>query len=196
MSFAINDMQSGGNVEPLEEGTLPAVITGLASYGIQPQTDWKTGEPKPSEKRLALTFEFPTEVIEKEQEDGTVVRLPRRLSKEYKVSSHKKAGIMVLIRTIAPGIESLTDLLGKECSVSIGRTSGGKAKVASVASLMKGVKVDKPLNGVSAFDFYSPTEEGFKSLTTWQQKLIMGAEDYNGFADEWVSFDDDEDGDY
>ena len=127
MSFDINDMQAGSSVEPLDEGTLPAVIVGLVSYGVQAQTDWKTGDPKPSEKRLALTYEFPTESVEKEQEDGTVVRLPRRLTKEYKVSSHKKAGIMVLIRAIAPGIESLTDLLGKECSVTVGRTGTGKA---------------------------------------------------------------------
>ena len=193
MSFDINDMQAGSQVEPLDDGTLPAVIVGLVSYGVQAQTDWQTGDPKPSEKRLALTFEFPTESVEKEQEDGTVVKLPRRLTKEYKVSSHKKAGIMVLIRAIAPGIESLTDLLGKECSVTVGRTGTGKAKVASVASLMKGVTVDAPLNGTHSFDFYNPEEAGFKSVSPWQQKVVIAAEDYDGFADTWMPV---EDGDY
>jgi len=186
MSFDINDMQAGSSVEPLEEGTLPAVIVGLVSYGVQAQTDWQTKEPKPSEKRLALTYEFPTEAVEKEQEDGTVVKLPRRLTKEYKVSSHKKAGIMVLIRSIAPGIESLTDLLGKTCSVTVGRTGTGKAKVASVSALMKGVNVDAPLNGTHSFDFYNPEEVAFKSISNWQQKVVASAEDYDGFADAWL----------
>ena len=186
MSFDINDMQAGSNVEPLEEGVLPAVIVGLVSYGVQAQTDWKTGAPKPSEKRLALTFEFPTEVVEKEQEDGTIVKLPRRLTKEYKVSSHKKAGIMVLIRNVAPGIENLRDLLGKGCSVTVGRTGTGKAKVSDVAGLMKGVNPGEILNGTYDFDFYNPDEESFKSISPWQQKMVMGAEDYDGFADDWV----------
>ena len=185
MSFDINDMGAGGT-EPLDEGTLPAVIVGLVSYGIQPQTDWQTGEPKPSEKRFALTFEFPTETIEKENDDGTVVKLPRLLTKEYKVSSHKKAGIMVLIRSIAPGIESLTDLLGKTCSVNVGRTSTGKAKVAAITPLMKGVNVDAPLNGTWSFDFYNPSEEGFKRISAWQQKVVIGAEDYDGYANDWL----------
>lgn len=195
MSFDIQDMQAGSNVEPLEEGTLPAVIVGLVSYGVQAQTDWKTGAPKPSEKRLALTFEFPTEVVEKEQDDGTVVRLPRRLTKEYKVSSHKKAGIMVLIRSVAPGIENLRDLLGKGCSVTVGRTGTGKAKVAGVAAPMKGVPVGEILNGTHDFDFYNPSEESFKAISPWQQKMIASAEDYNGFADEWLPAED-ESGDY
>lgn len=186
MSFDINDMQAGSNVEPLEEGVLPAVVVGLVSYGVQAQTDWKTGAPKPSEKRLALTYEFPTEVVEKEQEDGTVVRLPRRLTKEYKVSSHKKAGIMVLIRAVAPGIENLRDLLGKGCSVTVGRTSTGKAKVSDVAGLMKGVNPGEVLDGTYDFDFYNPSEDAFKAISPWQQKMIAGAEDYDGFADAWL----------
>jgi hypothetical protein len=194
MSFDINDMQAGSSVEPLEEGALPAVIVGLVSYGVQAQTDWQTGAPKPSEKRLGITFEFPTEVVEKEQDDGTVIKLPRRLTKEYKVSSHKKAGIMVLIRKIASGIENLKDLLGKKCTVTVGRTSTGKAKVEDVSPLMKGIAVDDPLNGVHSFDFYNPTEEDFKAISRWQQKVVTEAEDYDGFADSWLP--EEEEGDY
>ncbi len=185
MSFDINDMQAGGS-EPLEEGVLPAVIVGLVSYGVQAQTDWQTGAPKPSEKRLGITYEFPTEIVEKEQEDGTTVFLPRRLTKEYKVSSHKKAGVMVLIRNVAPGIENLRDLLSKGCSVTVGRTATGKAKVAAVNGLMKGVNpgeiLDKPYN----FDFYNPNEADFKSMSPWQQTMVAKAEDYDGFADAWL----------
>jgi len=193
MSFNINDMQDGSNIEPLEEGVLPAVIVGLVSYGVQAQTDWKTGAPKPSEKRLGITYEFPTEVVEKEQEDGTVIRLPRRLTKEYKVSSHKKAGIMLLIRAVAPGIENLRDLLGKGCSVTVGRTGTGKAKIAGVSALMKGVQAGEILGGTYDFDFYNANEAGFKAMNSWQQKMILAAEDYDGFADGWVV---EEDSDY
>lgn len=192
MSFDINDMASGGGeIDPIEEGAYPSIIQSLVSYGVQPQTDWKTGAPKPSEKRLALTFEFPTEAVEKEQEDGSVVLIPRRLTKEYKVSSHKKAGIMVLIRSIAPGIENLKDLLGKGVSVTVGRTSTGKAKVAGVSPLMKGVAAGELINGTANFDFYNPDEAGFKAISRWQQQVIVGADDYTGFADEWLPEDSD-----
>lgn len=188
MSFDINDMASGaGEIDPIDEGNFPAVIVGLTSYGVQPQTDWKTGEPKPSEKRLALTYEFPTEAVDKEQEDGSVKKLARRLTKEYKVSSHKKAGIMVLIRSVAPGIENLKDLLGKEVSVEVGRTSTGKAKVAGVAKIMKGATAGDILDGVNSFDFYNPDEAAFKKLNKWQQDVVVSAEDYDGFANDWVS---------
>ena len=197
MSFSIEDMQGGS--EPIPKGNFPAVITGLVTYGVQPQTDWKTKEPKPSEKRLALTFEFPTEAVEKEQDDGTVVTIARRLTKEYKVSSHKKANIMILIRSIAPDIKDLSDLLGKGCSAEVGRTETGKAKIAGVAPLMKGVEAATPLDGLVSFDFYAPTEEGFKSITQWQQDMIVNADDYKqddgtGFADAWVT--PKEEGDY
>lgn len=192
MSFDINDMASGSEIEPIEEGSFPAIIQSLVSYGVQKQTDWKTGAPKPSEKRLALTFEFPTEAVEKEQEDGSVVLVPRRLTKEYKVSSHKKAGIMVLIRSIAPGIENLKDLLGKGVTVTVGRTGTGKAKVAGVSPLMKGANAGELLNGTATFDFYNPDEKDFKSISNWQKQMVISADDYNGFADGWMP----EEGDY
>jgi hypothetical protein len=191
MSFDINDMASGGNIEPIEEGNYPAIIQSLVSYGVQEMTDYKTGAPKPSEKRLALSFEFPTEAVEKEQEDGTIVKVPRRLTKEFKVSSHKKAGIMVLIRQIAPGISNLEDLLGKAVSVTVGRTGTGKAKVAAISPLMKGVDAGELLNGQVSFDFYNPNEDSFKRLPAFQQQLIQKAEDYDGFADGWVESNDD-----
>lgn len=189
MSFAINDMGTS-DIEPIEEGSLPAIIQGLVTYGIQPQTDWQTKEPKPSEKRLALTFEFPTEAVEKEQEDGQVVTIPRRLTKEYKVSSHKKSNIMKLIRFVAPGIESLADLLDKPVLVTVGRTSTGKAKVANVAPPMKGIETGSLLNGLASFDFYNPSEDDFKTIAKFQQTVVMGADDYDGFADGWVEQDD------
>ena len=185
MSFKIDEMQGG--VDPIDEGSFPSVITGLVTYGVQPQTDWQTGEPKGSEKRLALTYEFPTESVEVEQEDGTVKTVARRLTKEYKVSSHNKAGIMVLIRSIAPDAEELTDLLGVGCSVEVGRTSTGKAKVKAVAPLMKGIETPTPMDGTVSFDFYNPFEADFKSINKWQQDMIVSADDYNGFAAEWVS---------
>lgn len=191
MSFDINDMAAGSEIDPIEVGNYPAIIQGLVSYGIQPQTDYKTGAPKPSEKRLALTIEFPTEVVEKEQEDGTIVKIPRRLTKEFKVSSHKKAGIMILIRSVAPGIENLKDLLGKPVSASVGRTSTGKAKITAIAAPMKGAAAQELLNGTVSFDFYNPDEDSFKSITKWQQDMIVSAEDYSGFADGWVEAEED-----
>lgn len=190
MSFDINDMQSGGgNIDPIEVGSYPAIIQSLVSYGVQAQTDYQTGAPKPSEKRLALSFEFPTEAVDRELEDGTVVKVARRLTKEYKVSSHKKAGIMVLIRSVAPGIENLKELLGKPVQVTVGRTSTGKAKITGVSPLMKGIDPGELLNGQVSFDFYNPDEAEFKRMPKFQQDMIRSAEDYNGFADSWVEED-------
>ena len=186
MSLALEDIKSGGEIDPIDEGTFPAIIQAVVTYGIQPQTDWKTKAPKPSEKRLAISFEFPTEAVEKELEDGTVVNVPRRLTKEYKVSSHKKANLMGLIRAVAPNIKGLDELLGIPVSVTVGRTGTGKAKVAGVASLMKGVDAGELLKGSNLFDFYEPEEEAFKALPSFQQQVIIGADDYDGFAESWL----------
>lgn len=186
MSFNIGNM-GGGSVEQLDVGSYAARVQGIVSYGIQPQTDWQTGEPKAPEKRIAITFEFPTEAVDRELEDGTVVKSARRLTKEFKVSNHKKSGLMGVIMATNPNADNLTDILDTTCSVTIGRTSSGKAKVSSVAPLMKGVDVDDLNDGTVAFDFYEPSEDAFIRLTSWQQGVIMGANDYTGFADDWVN---------
>ena len=188
MSFEISEMKSGG-AEAIPKGSYPIRVYAIVSYGIQPMTDWKTGAPKPSEKRVALTYEFPTEAFDKEQEDGTVVHLPRRLTKECKVSNHAKSGLMEAIGAIKPDATKLTDLLNEAGSATVGRTSGDKAKISSLAPIMKGMEVGELMDGTLAFDFYEPDEASFKRLVKWQQDMIVGAEDYNGFADTWVQGD-------
>ena len=125
-------------------------------------------------------------------EDGTVVEIPRRLTKEYKVSSHKKANLMGLIRSVAPNIKGLDELLSLPCSVTVGRTQNNNPKVTNVASLMKGVNAGELLKGTNLFDFYEPDEESFKRLPAFQQKVIVGADDYDGFADSWLPEDNDD----
>jgi hypothetical protein len=191
MSFALNDMKSGSEVEPIPVGAYPAIIQSLVTLGVQPQTDWKTGKVKPSEKRLALTYEFPTELVEKEDDEGKVKLIPRRLTKEYKVSQSKRSNIMKLIRSVAPDISDLSQLLGMSVQATVGRTASGNAKVTDVNPLMKGIEAGDLLYGTTSFDFYSPEEEDFKRIQRFQQDQILKADDYDGFADGWTEEDSD-----
>jgi hypothetical protein len=185
MSLDISSMSSGG-AEPIAIGAYPARVQAIVAYGIQPMTDWKTGADKAPEKRLAVTFEFPTESVEVENDDGTISTYPRRLTKEFKVSNHKKSGLMQLIMAVKPDATNLTQLLSQPCSVTVGRTGTGKAKVESFSPIMKGMIVDDLMDGTVSFDFDEPDEIAFKSLTTWQQDMIVRANNYTGFADEWI----------
>ena len=195
MSFEIKEMNAGG-IDPIAVGSYPVRVQCIAMYGMQPMTEWDTGAPKAPEKRMAITYEFPTETIERTNDDGTVSVLPRRLTKEYKVSQHKKAGLMGVISVLKPDAVRITDLLDCAGSVTVGRTSGGKAKVTNVSPIMKGMDVAPLMEGSNSFDIDNPEEGAFKRLMPFQQEMMTKCLDYDGFADEWLPKKEEDNSDY
>lgn len=186
MALVLAEMKSGGkDFGRVEDGTYPARIAQVVDFGIQPQTDYKTGEPTDSVPRVMVTWEFPTSRIELENDEGTQ-SLPRWCGKEYTISKSEKSNLMKLVAALAPKARSLDELCNLPAMVQVGSTSGGNAKVTNVLPPMKGMDV-APLEKDSVFfDFDHPNKEAFMSLPAWQRGKIKEAENYNGFADEWV----------
>lgn len=196
MTLILSEVKKGGtDFGRVEDGTYPARITQVVDFGVQPQTDWQTGEPTDSKPRVMVTWEFPTSRIELENDEGTT-SLPRWCSKEYTVSKSDKSNLMKLIGALAPKARSLDELINLPCMVQVGSTSGGNAKILAVLPPMSGVDVAELEKDSVFFDFDHPIEDLFKALPEWQQRKIKEAENYTGFADTWVDEEDKAEGDY
>jgi len=168
----------------VEEGTYPARIVQLIMLGSQLQTDWQTGEAKEDKEgnviykpEVWITYEFPTERIRYENDEGETVDRPRWQSKTYTLSMHEKAGFRKLMDAACPDGESLDDLIGQPCIVTVGSTSGGKAKITGVSSPMKGMEVGMLENVPVIYDLDEPEQEIFDTLPNFLQEKINNRQD-------------------
>ena len=166
----------------LEDGPVLARIVSVIDLGNQDQTDYQTGDATPPKDKVMITYETPTEMITYEK-DGEEVTKPRWISKEYTLSMHEKSALFALTKAIAPDINALDELLNIPCQITIGSTSGDKAKVIGVSKTMKGLDVPELVNETFHFDFQEPDLKLFAELPEWIQTKIKEANDYNGFAD-------------
>jgi len=188
MSLKLKSMNSGKpKAERIPEGTYPARIVTVVDLGVQPQTDWKTGEVTDSKPRLLLTWELPTELMEFKDDEDNVTMRPRWISKEYTASNFDQSNIMKLINTLDPSISEMQELLDRGCLVNVGSTVNGNAKIVGVMPAPNGMEVGELANDSSFFDFDEPEQELFLSQPAWIQGKIMDADNYNGFADSWVA---------
>jgi hypothetical protein len=186
MSLELQKMHTmKAKAERIPEGTYMSRISSIIDLGIQPQTDWQTGEPTDPKNRVLFTWELPTEVIVVEHEDGSNENMPRLISKEYTLSTYERANLMQLIKAMKPGCEDLKELLDMTCMVSVGSTVNGNAKVTAVVPVPKGMPVEELSKPASFFDFDAPVQELFDKQPNWVQEKLKGAENYNGFADGW-----------
>lgn len=187
MSLQLKEMGSGkGKFPRVEEGTYMGRLASIVDLGVQQQTDWQTGEPSKSQPKILITWELPTERIDIEQEDGTTVSKPRWMSKEYTSSNFDQSNLMKLVHALHPiGIDSLEQLLNKECMINIGSTVNGNAKIVSVVPAPRGMAIDELENPAVVFDFDAPEQELFEKQPAWIQEKIKMADNYSGFADTW-----------
>jgi len=178
MSLTLKKSVGGKDFGVIEPDTYEARLVQIIDLGVQTQIDYQTKEPKPSQNRAILTFEFPTERIEVKGEDR-----PRWYSREYTLSSHEKAGIMKVVAALDPKWDvdkPLSDLLGKPCQVCIEHTSGGKPKITNIVKVGKSMKVGELENPATFFDFDDPNIDLFKTFPQWIQEKIKEAENYSG----------------
>jgi hypothetical protein len=172
--------------ERVPEGTYMSRISALVDCGIQPMTDYKTGAVSPSKPRFLITWCLPTEKITITHNDGEEEEVSRYMSKEYTASNDDRSLIVKLSNELIKGDKNLLQLLDLETMLSVGSTNTGNAKVVSCVKAPKGMPVPALENPAVAFDFDEPEEGVFKGLAPWIQSKIMGADNYNGFADSWV----------
>ena len=185
MSLNIDKQQSSKKAPRIEEGTYMGRFSSVIDLGVQPQTDWQTGEAVDSKPRVLITMTLPTETVERELDDGTVDTYARLISKEYTISGHERANLTKLAAAMKIGGD-LSELLGTECMVSIGSTVNGNAKVTNIVKAPAGLPIPELENEAYAFDFDAPEEAVFLSMPEWIQGKIKDADNYSGFADSWV----------
>ncbi len=170
----------------VEDGTYPARVVRIIDFGLQYATDFKTGDVKKYDDgndviqhKVWIDFELPTETIDI---DG--VKKPRWYGKEYTVSSHEKAAIQALLKAADPDGKAtmkgknVVGLLGLPVMLTIGSTSTGKAKVAGITRLIKGMSVDPLANPTLFFDLDEATYKDFELLPEWMQKRIKDGVDF------------------
>ena len=186
MTLQIKEMGTPRTKAPrIPEGTYMGRIQSIVDLGLQPQTDYQTGEPIASKNKVLFTWELPSERITIEDDEGNEVSKPRWISKEYTISNFQRAGLMELVNALSPNISELSELLDFPCMISIGSTRTGNAKVTSVVKPPAGMDVPVLENDPIAFNYSDPSEEDFIPLVGWVKEKIKDAEDYNGFADGW-----------
>ena len=177
MSLTLKESHEGSVKPPrIPEGTYPSRISAIIDLGIQPQTDWQTGAPKPSHRSLMLTWTLPDEI------EGD---RPRVISKEYKFSASSMSNIVKLCAILIDGSGDLTKLLDNPCMLGIGSTNTGNAKVTTCMKAPASMPVTDLAEAAVAFDFDAPDQSAFDTFPRWMQGKIKGAENYNGFADTW-----------
>lgn len=167
-------------------GTYGARIVQIVDFGKQAQTDWKPPHGATDPKnRVYVSFEIPELRIETEKDDGTILNQPQWVGKEFTISTFGESGLMQMVNALKPDASGMADLLGMPAMITIGRTSGGKAKVTTISGTPNGFDVPELENDTTYYDTAHPTEETFKSCKPWQQKNILKALDYDGSCDAW-----------
>jgi len=163
------------SIPRLPEGTYMGRVVSVVDFGVQKQTDWKTGkevDPKPT---VMITFQLPTITVDLEDENGEVKKAPRIIGKEYNLSTYERSNLMKMINAIAPQIQSLEELLNVQAMVQVGSTGTDKAKITAVMACPEGMEVAELVSETSYFDSTHPDYELFKVLPEWQQERIEDA---------------------
>jgi hypothetical protein len=169
----------------LADGTYVAKVCQIIDLGRQYIRDWQTdeimkwddGNPQIKEK-VWITFEFPSETIELTDAEDNTETVSRILGKEYLKSTHEKAALTGLIQAVNKDANGFTDLMGKYCLVTVGSTSGGKAKVVGLAPLMAGIDTPEGICDELVFDMDNPDESVMDKLPKFIQEEIRKSHDW------------------
>lgn len=168
----------GKSVERIGEGTFMARVVSLVTLG-EHQYHSKYPEKGDCDK-LLITVELPSETVDV---DG--VDVPRLLSKTENVFLNEKSNLYKIVQACDPSTDisngyDLSGLIGKECMVTIGTTSGGKDKITQWAGIMKGLTVPEQVAKSVLFDFYSPDQEIFNDMMDWVKEELQSANNFSG----------------
>lgn len=141
--------------------------------GQNNQTPVDTGQPV-SNVKFKITVEFPN--VRAKDEDGTD-KGPAWLSKDY---SPKSKELIALAESF--DIDDAGKLIGKPVMCPIAFTTGGNAKIKSIAAAPEGVPIPEieSEEKIRVFDYYEPDIAVFNSLYTFIQNEIKEALDYEG----------------
>jgi len=176
-SFIVRET-GGGDFVQVEPGTYPARCISIIDLGTQ------RGEyqGKPTVRRqVMLVWELPTETVE--TKDG---EKPMTVSKFYTVSLSEKSNLR-------PDLEAwrgraftdeellgfdLNNVLDKPCMVSVKHNEKGRARVSSVAKLVKGMSVPDAVHKPFIFSLDNFDGTVFQAISPGIQKIIAQSDEY------------------
>lgn len=176
-SFIVKETGNGDFVQ-VEPGTYPARCIAIIDLGTQ------HGEyqGKPTVRRqVMLMWELPTETVE--TKDGAK---PMTVSKFYTVSLSEKSNLRPDLEAWRGRAFTAEELLGfdlnnvldKPCMVSVTHNEKGKARVSSVAKLVKGMTVEPASTKPYIFSLDAYDGAVFLALPAGIQKIIAQSDEY------------------
>ncbi len=170
------EMNSGKAFEMPEEGTYEGVVVGVFDLGTQPaETDGKYPHPA----RPLVMHQI--ELVDSPQSDGSPTTLVKEV--HLKMSSYLQGSTLFNTHKTLLGITTaelensskareLDAILGKPVIVSVGRTTGNKAKISGLSRVRAGQSVAKHQSELLFFDTDNPDTEVFNKLPTFVQNKI------------------------
>ena len=179
----VNDMgltvkNDGGNFTPAPAGNHVAICYGVLDLGTQ-HNDAFTYEgktvPASDRPQILVMWEFPHEKVEIEGEQK-----PATISHFYNASFNEKATLRLHLEAWRGRQFSeeelcgfdISALLGKSCMVNVVHKENGKAKVAGVAAMVKGMDVPDVTNTLVSFDMDNYDQAVFDSISEGIQNII------------------------
>jgi len=160
----------------VDEGTHLGILVKVIDLGIQERGKY-LGKDLPNAASLGLMFELP-EVHVDGQEDKPavlfkqVVRSANEMSNLFSIAHALLGGSKAVDEKLKDEGIDAASLIGKAGLITVGRTSGDKAKIVSVSSLIKGMSVPKPKTAFMAFDLDHHTEDDLESLPKFVRDII------------------------
>lgn len=169
--------------DELEIGNYPCRVAQVLDMGVHPVDVWDDkahkyvqDDTKAPQNFIRLTYEFTTEFMKDENgvEDETK---PRWYSEEIK--------LLPLTSDLATSTKrynaldpkgafkgDFAQLVGAECTVTIGHKGNGKAKIGSVSPAMRGMVYAELKNPSKVFTLDDPDLEIFQSQPDWIKERI------------------------
>jgi hypothetical protein len=178
--------KQGKQTPPVPAGVYHAICVGVIDIGTQPQTG-----NFPARRKVKITWELPHERIQMDR-DGKGVDLPRVISKDYTLSTDKKANLRHDLEawrgrpftTEEVAAFEVANVIGANCQINVvhkASADGSKiyANVSTIMPLPKGGEKLKPESPTLVFDIPESLPVTFpEGMPEWIKNQIMASEEY------------------
>lgn len=169
----------GADFTPPPVGNHPARCVRVIDLGTQ--TSEYNGQPS-TKRQCLVSFELPTELMKGGEFDGK----PFIVSKFYTASLNEKANLRKDLETwrgrafTAVELEGFDskNVLGKPCLVNVIHSEKGKAKLASIGAVPKGMTIPPQVNPSVYFSLDEFDQAGFDALSPGIKKIIAESPEY------------------
>ena len=175
----------GGSLTPIPQDLHLAVCYAIYDIGTQFSERYSK-----SIHKVIIIWELPECLGEFEMEDGTKKKLPRSISKRYRLSLHEKADLRKDLENWRgrkftdeelKGFD-LKKLLGVPCQIQVvHNTVNGQiySNISAITKVPTGTKV-QPVNPHKFFSFEEPNHEIPAGTPQWVTDLIKQSSEFKG----------------